>query len=68
MDKKYGHNVMLVNNATYRYERPYNGPFLILQCWANVTVTLQCDPIRIGYNVCCIKPYMSETIFTILNI
>ena len=62
-----GHNykvadkVMLVNNASHKYKTPYTGQFLITQCWINVTVTLQCGAIKIRNNICCIKPYTSDT-------
>ena len=32
--------VILTNNAGYKYETPYKGPFMITQCCTNVTVTL----------------------------
>ena len=44
-DYKVRDKVMLANNALYKYEAPYKIPFVIMQCWTNVTVTLQCIPI-----------------------
>ena len=38
---KVGYKVMLTNNAAYKYEIPYYGPFVITQCRTNGTVTLQ---------------------------
>ena len=52
---------MLTNNAVYKYETPYNGPFMITQCWKNGTVTLQCGLILIRHNIHQIKPYTSDT-------
>ena len=52
---------MLTNNAAYRHESTNNGPFVIMQCGINVTVTLQCGAIKIRNNICCIKPYTSDT-------
>ena len=39
---------MLVNRAAYKYETPYKGPFLIMQCWTNGMVTLQCGAKKVG--------------------
>ena len=44
-DYKVRDKVMLFNNALYKYEAPYKIPFVITQCWTNVTVALQCVPI-----------------------
>ena len=52
---------MLVNNYAQKYETPYNGQFLIMQRWANITVTLQCGAIKIRHNICHIKPYTYNT-------
>ena len=38
---------MVGNNAAYKYEIPCKGPFVITQCLTNVTVTLQCDTIKL---------------------
>ena len=48
---------MLTNIAAYKYETPYNGPFVITQCWTNGTVALQCGLIKIRYHILSIKPY-----------
>ena len=37
---KVGDKAMLTNNAAYKYETPYKGPFVITQCCTNGTVTL----------------------------
>ena len=50
---------MLTNNATFKYEMPYNGPFEIKCCHTNLMVILQCDAIKIMYNICHINPYTS---------
>ena len=52
---------MLANIAAYKYKTPYNGPFVIKQCWNNGTVALQCGPIQIRYNTRWINPYTSDT-------
>ena len=52
---------MLTNNAAYKYETPYAGPFLIKQCWTNGTVILQCGAIKIRHNIRRINPYTSGT-------
>ena len=51
---------MLANCTAYKYETPYKGPFVITQCFTNVTVLLQYDAIKITYNICCINPYKSD--------
>ena len=53
--------LMLNNHAAYKYEIPYKVPFLIMQCWTNITVTLQCGVTKIGYNIRQINPYTSDT-------
>ena len=52
---------MIYNHATYTYETPYKVPFVITQCWANGTVTLQCGAIKIMYNIWRIKTHTSDT-------
>ena len=49
---------MLNNNAAYKYETPYKGPFVIT---TNVEVALQCGAIKIRHNICCINPYTYDT-------
>ena len=39
-DYKVVDKVILNNNATYKYEAPYKGPFAITQFWINVMVTI----------------------------
>ena len=58
---KVGDKVMLTNHTVYIYETLYKGPFVITQCFTNGTVNLQCDAIKIKYNIRCIKPYKSDT-------
>ena len=41
---KVGDNFIITNKYAYIYETPYNGPFLMTQCWTNGTVTLQSGP------------------------
>ena len=52
---------MLNNNAAYKYETPYKGPFVITQCWTNGTVTIQYGPIQTKHNILRIKPYKFDT-------
>ena len=40
---KFGDTVMITNHTAYKYETPYTGPFLIMQCFTNGMVNLQCD-------------------------
>ena len=40
---------------------PYKGPFLIKQCFTNGTVNSQYGLTEIGYNICRINPYKSDT-------
>ena len=40
-DYKVGEKVMFAKYNTYKYETPYNGPFVITQCFTNGTVNLQ---------------------------
>ena len=60
-DYKVGDKVGITNNASFKYETPYNGPFEIKRCCNNVTVTLKCSEIKIRYNVCFIQIYTSDT-------
>ena len=32
-DYKFRYKILITNNAAYKYETPYNGPFVITQCW-----------------------------------
>ena len=59
---------MLANNYAYKYGIPYNGVFVITQCWANSMVPLQCGPIKIRHHICRIKPYTSDTNVEYINI
>ena len=52
---------MLVNNYAYKYETPYNGPFVITPCWSNGAVALQVGAIKIIHNIHRIKSYTSDT-------
>ena len=54
---------MLTKKTAYKYETPYNGPFVISQCFTNITVNLQCGAIKINYNTRRIKPYKPDTKF-----
>ena len=60
-DYKVGDKVILTNHTAHKYETPYKGPFLITQCFTNVTVLLQCGVKTITYNLYRIKPYKSDT-------
>ena len=59
---------MLVNNAVYKYETPYNGPFMITKCWTNRTVKLQCGETTSRHNIRCINPYTSDKNVEDINI
>ena len=50
-DYKVVDKVVLNNNSAYKYETPFKGPFVITQCFINVTVSLQYGPIKITYNI-----------------
>ena len=54
---KVGSKVMLNNHAVYKYETPYKGPFVIIRCCTNVTVSLKIGTTEIRYNISHIKPY-----------
>ena len=60
MNSKIGDKVILNNNDVKKYESPYNGPFVVIQCWDNSTVTLQYGTMKISHNIRRIKPYTSE--------
>ena len=59
---------MLTNNATYKYETPYNGPFLITQCCTNGTFTLQYGPKNIIHNIRRIRSYTSDKMLKIITL
>ena len=59
---------MLDNHSAYKYETPYNSPFLMTQCWANGTATSQCYATKIRHNICRIKPYTSDTNIEDINL
>ena len=52
---------MLANHTACKYETPYEGPFVITQCFTNGTVMLQYVATKIRYNIRRIKPYKSYT-------
>ena len=52
---------MLTNNAVYKYEMPYNGIFVITQCWNNDTVKLQCVATKTRHKMRLIKIYTYDT-------
>ena len=52
---------MLGNNATYRYETPYNNQFLITHWWINSKVILKCGATKSSHNIHHIKPYTYYT-------
>ena len=58
-DYKFQDNFMIINNAAYRYEMPYNKPYFITQSCNNGTVTLQCVAIKVRHNILHIKSYTS---------
>ena len=64
---KVGDKVMLDNHATYKYETPYNGPFLITWCCTNGTFTIKYGLIQIRHNIRQIKPYKYDTTVEDIN-
>ena len=52
---------MLTKHTPYKYETPYTAPFVITQCFTNVTVNLQNGATQIIYAIRLIKPYKSDT-------
>ena len=52
---------MLTKHTAYKYETPYTGPFVITQCFTNVTVNLQCSVVQIKYSIRRINPYKYDT-------
>ena len=55
-DYKVEDKVMITNHTANKYEIPYKFPFVIIQCFNNGTLMLQCVAIKITYNISCIKP------------
>ena len=39
---------MLVNNAVFKYETPYKGPFLMINCWTYYAASLKWGVVKIG--------------------
>ena len=60
-DYKVGDKVMLTNYTAYTYETPYQGPFVITQCFTNGTVNLKYSATQIKHDIRYIKPYKSDT-------
>ena len=58
---------MLNNHDAYKYETPYESPFVIKRCCTNGTVTLQYSPTKIRYNIHRIKPYKYDTNIEYIN-
>ena len=48
---------MLTKHTANKYDTPYKGSFVIVQCFTNGMVNLQCGPTNIRYNIHQIKPY-----------
>ena len=59
---------MIINNAAYKYEMPYNGQFEITQFWTDGTVTLQFGVIKVRHIICRIKIYTPGTNVEDINI
>ena len=66
-DYKFGDKYMSTNNATCKYETPYNRKFVITQCWTNGMVTLQFSAINNWHNILCIKQYTPDKMLKILT-
>ena len=47
---------MIKNKADYKHETPFKGPYKIVQCWTNDTVTLQMGATTNGLNTHMINP------------
>ena len=60
-DCKVVDKAMLTNNTAYKYETPYDGQFVITQCWTNVAFTLKSGPIQTRHNISQINPYTYDT-------
>ena len=60
-DYKVEDKVMINNHTAYKYETPYNGPFVITQCFTNGSVSLQYGATKITYNIRHINPYKPDT-------
>ena len=58
---KVGDKFMIDNNAAYKYETPYNRPFVKIQYWTNITVALQYGATQIRHSICSINTYTSDT-------
>ena len=54
-DYKIGDDAMVIKKNEHKYETPYKGPFVIIRCWDNVTVSLQIVTTEIRYNISRIK-------------
>ena len=62
-DYKVKDKVILAKHTEYKYKTPYNGPFLITQCFNNYMLMLQCGAIKNTHNIHRIYPYKSDTTF-----
>ena len=58
---KVGDKLILTNIYALKYKYKYNGPYEIMQCWTNITFTLQYGPKNIRYDLHWIKTYKSDT-------
>ena len=52
---------MINNSAAYKYEAPFNFPFLIMRCFINSMVNKIYGPTEIRHNLCHIKACKSDT-------
>ena len=54
-------------NTLHKFETPCTRPFVITQCFTNVTVNLQCGAKQIEYNIHLIKLYKYDTNVEYIN-
>ena len=51
---------MISNHTAYKYEIMYMVSFVIIHCFTNDMVNLQCGPTKNWYNIRQIKPYKCD--------
>ena len=51
---------MINEHTAYKYETPYNVPFLITRFWTNGPVNIQFGLTKIKYNIRHIRTYKSD--------
>ena len=51
---------MPINKASYEYESPFIGPYILFQMWTNIIVPLRVYEFTKMVNICRKKPYIEE--------